>query len=384
MKLKVSNLKFFLLLFPFIEPLLFKESGYEKIDTIYSILKIIALMVIALNYILDRKKEQNKISVFTVAVISLELIIFFSTLLNSGDIIRFFGPAVTIVALVLLTQIYLPKLKGDFFKVLYFYLFFLMIVNTIFLILFPEGLYINRGGSSMYFLGIDNRFIFFYLPLIYSSIVYSIITNNKLNIWTYITVCICLYSVIACWSVGALLGLLLIVLAVLLQDRIKIITKIKMKYFIIAIIIINLLIVFFQIQNHFGNFIVNVLKKDITFSGRTYVWENALQIFKLSPIIGVGMQPAEYFQNYYFGVAHAHNIFLNYMTICGISGLIVYVFLLFLVAKKSLLIKDGKIRCLSNFVVFTILFLSIADTLDAGLFFLVYACIYYYSEVFEE
>lgn len=385
MKFKLNNIKFFLLLFPFVEPLIFKEPGYELIDRLYTILKLLTFGFIIINYLLYKKKiTNNKVSIYTFLVILLELLIGFSTLYSNGEISRYFGPAISIIAFVLLTEIYFFELKLDFIKIVYFYLFILMIINIISILIWPTGIFVNKGGNSVYFLGIDNRFVFFYIPLIYFSIVYSLKKYNKLNFFVYLTIFLCLGSTIYLWSVGAFLGLFIIFFSVLLQNKFKLIRKVKMKYFIIAIIIINILVVFFQIQNHFEDFIINVLKKDLTFTGRTYIWKNSLSLIKIHPIIGFGIQPIVLLQSYYYGVAHTHNMFLNYLTISGCIGLILYLFILFYISKKSNLIKDERVRILSCFVVFTILFLSIGDTLDAGIFFMIYACIYYYTEVLEK
>ena len=106
MKIKKDVLKYFLLIMPFFEPLLFKEVGYERIDDIDSMLKIISLLYVCFLYA-DRKKY----SALMLNVVALEALTFFSTLVNSGDIVRFFGPCVSILGMVMLTEYYLPKLK---------------------------------------------------------------------------------------------------------------------------------------------------------------------------------------------------------------------------------------------------------------------------------
>ena len=104
---------------------------------------------------------------------------------------------------------------------------------------------------------------------------------------------------------------------------------------------------------------------------------------KEKPIIGYGIQNSKFFERYYYGVGHTHNMFLNYLMISGSVGITLYLIIIFKVGKMSDRIKSNRVRFLSNMTIFVILFLSIGDTLDSSIFFLVYSCIYHYSEVIE-
>ncbi len=385
-KIKINNLIYILLLFPFIEPLLFKEEMFYAIDNIYKVYKIISFLIIFVLFIKKVIKEGFKIKNNSIVylIVLLETLLLITTIINKGSISSYIGPAISVVSLSLLTYIFFGKLKDDFIKINYMYLGILMILNLLSIILFPNGINRTIGGSAIYFLGIDNRFIFFYIPLIYFAMSYSFIKYKKLNISSIIIILICLFTTMYFWSVGAFMGLLIIAISFVLCERFKCVRKIKLSTLAIFIIVLNILIVHFHIQDYFSDFIINVLKKDITFSGRTRVWDSALYLFKTSPIIGIGVHPTSFFAQYYNGVGHAHNVFLNYLVNCGAIGLGIYFSILFSLSKSVKQISDEQIRVLSSIVAFTILFLSIGDTLDSGIFYLVFCAMYYYKEIYNE
>lgn len=370
-KMKISKNKviFTLLLIPYFEPLLFKENIFETVDSIYSLFKIIGMCVICF-YFLKYNFLKQKISICSYLILMMELLLLFSTIVNKGDIVKFLGPAVSIISLVLITEVFFRKLKLDFLKISRNVLFILTMINVIFQIIYPTGIL-----PEVNFLGIDNRLVFFYIPMIFFSALYDLLRKNKLSYFTYFLIGVSLWSTISLWAVGGFLGLIIMLISIVLADKIKFLSKISMTKLIIIDLIINLLVVFLQVQKYFENFIVNILHKDITLTGRIYLWEWAIDLFKKYPIMGVGIQSDSYMFNIYRWVAHPHNMLLNYITTLGIIGIILYLLILFRTAWISKYIKNITIRIFSSITVFMILFLSIADTLDCAAFYMIYVVI---------
>ena len=135
MKIKIDVLKYFILILPFFEPLLFKEVGFEMIDNIYSILKIISFLYVSCIY-LYRKKYNT----LFINILVLEIIIFISTIIHNGDVIKFIGPCVSILCMTMLTDYYFKKMKNTFLKINYFILYCLMIINLVTIISNPYGI----------------------------------------------------------------------------------------------------------------------------------------------------------------------------------------------------------------------------------------------------
>lgn len=368
-KISTEKIICVLLLIPYFEPLLFKEYIFKTVDNMYSLFKIIGMFVVII-YFLKYNFLKQKISICSCLILVMELLLLFSTLINRGDIVKFLGPAVSIISLVLITEVFFRKLKLDFLRISRNVIFILTIINITFQIIYPTGIL-----PEVNFLGIDNRLVFFYIPMIFFSVVYDLLRKNKLSYFSYFLIGISLWSTISLWAVGGSLGLIIMLISVVLTNRVKLLSQISMMKLVTIDLVINLLVVFLQVQKYFENFIVNILHKDITLTGRTYLWEWAIDLFQKSPVIGIGIQSDSYMYNIYRWVAHPHNVFLNYITTSGIIGLILYLIILFRTAWISNRIKNVTVRVFSSLTVFVILFLSIADSLDCAAFYMIYVVI---------
>lgn len=81
-------------------------------------------------------------------------------------------------------------------------------------------------------------------------------------------------------------------------------------------------------NNHLANwFIVDILGKDMTFTGRTELWDASLNKIVESPLFGYGFVDRNW---YYSNISHrtigSHNFILNLMIYGGITSLIIYLF----------------------------------------------------------
>lgn len=365
----INNIIYATLLIPYLEPLLFKEEPYEGIDTVFTILKIVGLVVIIL-FFLKYNLHRQKLSTCSVLIILLELVILFSTVINNGDFVKYLGPAVSVISLTLLTEVFFKKIKIDFLRISRNILAILMFFNVVLQIIYPNGIL-----PEINFLGIDNRLVFYYIPLIFFAVLYDFYTIEKMSFFTYLITAISLWSTIKLWAVGGFLGLIVMTFSILFAEKIQIFKKITMKQLISFDIIINIAVVFLQIQKYFENLIVNILQKDLTLTGRTYLWDWAIVSIKKYPILGFGIQSNSYMMHLYHWVVHPHNMFLNYLTTSGIIGMLIYLLILFKTASSTKKIEKSKIITFSNFTVFVILFLSVADTLDSAVFYMIYMVI---------
>lgn len=369
MKIETDSIILAALLIPYFEPLLFKEDGFAPVDKVYTIAKIIGL-ICAVFLFIKYNYSKCKISCCSLAILSFELVLFLSTIFHDGDVVKYFGPAVSVISLTLLTEVYFRRMKIRFIRTARSILFILLIINATLQIKYPTGIL-----PGVNFLGIDNRLVFFYIPLVFFSSIYDYYTHGKTTLFTYVVLALSLWSTISLWAVGGFLGLIVMAVSVTLSDFIPRIKKTTMYQLISIIIGLNLTVVFFQVQKYFEAFIVGILKKDLTLTGRTYLWEWALESIKKYPLFGFGVQSNEFMLSIYYWVVHPHNMFLNYLTTSGVVGFFLYMVILFETAKSSKKIKYDKVQIISNFSVFVILFLSIADTLDCAVFYMIYIVI---------
>ena len=88
---------------------------------------------------------------------------------------------------------------------IYTFLAYALINIATLILTYPEGLlYVN---GNMYFIGTDNRFVFILLPLVTFSLIYSELTEGKLN-WKSIGILVMSFlMLVSVWSVAAMLGI---------------------------------------------------------------------------------------------------------------------------------------------------------------------------------
>ena len=115
----------------------------------------------------------------------------------------------------------------------------------------------------------------------------------------------------------------------------------------IGYLIVVLLIVFLRFQNIFSYLIEDVLKKDLTFTGRTIMWDYAILLIQKNPIIGYGYMDQET-ETILLGGAHSHNILLEQLLRGGIIYAILFALMIFLLSSK--LKKASKYLCETNII----------------------------------
>ncbi len=367
-------LLFFVLIFPFIKPQIF--DNYTITTYIYYILKIISCFLII--FLFFYKFKLNQIHPFVFFVLIYRLIMLIPTLVNkNADLIRFLGISFFDISFAMLIQYGLIVNKRIFLKTLIFILDFWIIINT--LCLFIPGLHIveidywnNKSYTSI--LGVDNRFIYYYIVELFARLVYKYTYSNSKTYPTLIMYTICLLTLIYTYSTAALLvWLLTLVLFIILKMKLRIVF-LNYKFILICFLIINFLLVFFRVQNYFEDFIVNILHKDTTLSNRTFIWDKCIMALKGHYLFGYGYENIEAVMQNMNGANHAHNYMLMIIYRSGIIGFIAYCTLLILPNK---VLKNMKYTPLYNIYVFFIimsLILCLFDSFDYTLFYFVMFC----------
>ena len=378
--MKTNNrMLFFLLIFPFLEPLLFKE--YFRIDLIFSVYKVFSFFIILFLYI-----EMNNFSKLDIAIFFNEIILLVITLYNNGDIIKMAGPMISRLSFVMLTEVAIRKINIDFIEITYKICCIYMYINFITVIFFPDGVIKPDNWTPVYFLGIDNRFIFTLFPLIVFSLIVSLVKYNKITFYVYFIIFLVLIMFLYLWSIGAALGIILLIFYLIFIYPTKLNKKINYNILIVTIIILNLLTVYFQIQNYFSYFIVEILKKDITLSGRTILWNQIMEIIKNNFIFGIGIiSNMELHKIFNVPLTHPHNLFLNIIYQGGVVSLIIYLYILKLIGIKlnECRYLNIKLYGILSISIFIILFLSIVDTIDEGIIYMIYVIGYNIKKIIK-
>ena len=232
-------------------------------------------------------------------------------------------------------------------------------------------------------MGYDNNLITFILPALSISISNSYRKNNKLSKRFIILFIVSLISIIKVWSATSVFVMILILgLYILLKNK-KDDTNI-FKILVLVILAFFLAIVIFRVQDIFKYIVVDMLKKDLTFTGRTLIWDNFMEHINLAPLIGYEVQTSEK-MIFEYGAGHAHDYYLNVLFQGGIIALIAFFRVINVTVKKITNQHFLKGSGILAMILFGYLFAYIFEAYSTNFnFVIVLLVIYYYEEIVKE
>jgi len=277
--------------------------------------------------------------------------------------------------------------KRFFFIGTSFFWMSLILANTILTFLYPNGLYsFNSQFSaiykSYYFLGVSNQIIPFYMISIVFVFLKNFYLNKKNKEILLLFVCMwgCEFVYQSATSlVGCFLFTIGYLFFVLPEDtQRKIVHSVHRGYnFIvvamtITVFMIHYLIVVYQIQNKFAYLVEVVLKKDLTFSTRTAIWNIAINMIEKSFLIGYGAvdDNNRYIEMGSFSF-NAHNIILQILLMGGIVLLLVCFLLVWKSVKSMLFCLDLRVRNIVFLLFAVFFFMSLSEVYTLNLMFIV-------------
>lgn len=265
----------------------------------------------------------------------------------------------------------------------------LIYLNAILLILYPDGLWIDtewigRGNATRYLFGNYNQIGFVCLLGITAQSLYTFSTQKgKFNLFLLTLVSIA--SVVFVGSMTSAVSLSLFAMYMLFNKIIK-----HPKLFLTIFFIVYA--TFFTFIIWHGNsiekvslatqFIEGTLSKDTSFSNRTEIWKNAVEMIKDNPWIGYGIQSVDW-NDTYLGGSGPHNIWLMLLLQGGIILCFSFIGIVICAIKQSL--KDTKSSSYLGIVSICILFImSLFEAYNIIQVFLLVQFVYYSSYLTKE
>lgn len=357
-KAKINNIEVLLImlfLFPYYKPDCL--TSFYQVNYIYTIMSILAFVFLFLIYI-----KRKIVSKFDLLVILFYSLILFSTFFHDGNILKVISDISLNMGIIIMVNLFLKDNRMEFLKALLIYFYLLLILNTISIFVFPDGIVQTEYlKTPIYLLGIDNRFAFTYIPGLCIIALYDYLFNNRFTKLTYIYFVATYITFIYFWTVGALVAESLFILFYILIYKLKI--KNLINKYLPTVIILFFAVVVFRLQNLFKYIIVTVLHKDLTFTSRTLIWDKVIKLISDNKILGIGVQKSNTMIKY-ISAFHSHSHFLNITLQGGFIGILVYIIMLFIVFKE---LNDYKKFFVAQIVAFSLFVLYIAlivDTFD--------------------
>lgn len=352
MKRLLLVLFYIILLIPFFEIPYFTEY-LNKFNTLNDLLLIFSFSFIVLLTI--KKKSISKINVY---IILLMIVLLFSSIINGTGLLFCIKDIMRILGLCLITEYGIKYDKNSFFKAMTITLSLLVYINLFSILRHPSGLYMNKTGYiENWFLGYKNTHILYILPALMYNFIDTYNKNNKLSFYNYFFLTIAIISTLFVNNGTGIIGLFIVVIFIIFHksiDRFKLVNIINGIYAYLAMFFA---IVIFRLQNAFKFLIVDILHKDLTFTGRVYVWDKAIKMIKNKPLLGYGNVSFEYSKIVY----STHNTILGVMHKTGLIGLFMYFIIIFTSAKELLKENRNYIAQLISSFIFSYLIMMLTE-----------------------
>lgn len=328
-KKDLSQILFFVfLILPFFK-INYLVNRFPIVGTLYNVLCLVDLFLMVMIIVFNSRK---------VSKIIIYIFIFFilyniTNIINNSNVRE--GLFITLYGITacLITDYGIHKNSFNFLSALMFYLSFLIFINFLSILLYPNGILLNPNAyfnKYGWILGYKNGLIIYIIPAILSSFVVSLKKYNHLRKFDYFLLLISYISVIMANSSTSIISLSIIVFYTLFYKRFTRIKAMNIKTYCLTSLILNFLIVIVRIQNVFKRLIVDGLHKNLTFTGRTYIWDYYLKSSFDKPIFGHGTQDSMYrallIKNA-SGAVHCHNQLLEVFYQVGILGFIIYMYI---------------------------------------------------------
>lgn len=346
---------------------------WDWLDLLFKIWKYISFPALAIFYVLNIKK----ISQLLVLLIVQEIIIIFSSVKNGNMDASVLLNAITFIVAVSLVDFCVKKNEIIFFlQTLVNVLGAFIIVNFVSILLFPKGIYVDhRGWENNYFFGYKNSHIYVYIVYFVAMEILHYLQSRPLGIKGYGMFALALISSFLCDSSTSLVAFSITTILVIFFHKIRIPKIVSLSKIYFSSMLMSILIVLFQVQTVFSNFIENVLNRTITFTGRTKIWTVALSYIVRRPIIGNGSILFEHLFKTWT-VTQGHNYFLDLVLVGGVTLLIINAAIFISVSKRVSMIRETSLYTMLIFILtaYGILFLMEASRGNVYMYIVLALC----------
>lgn len=339
---KLMNQRWFIALvfMALYKPAMFSQMpALHTFDTISNVFKIMVIAVLGVWFVYF----YQKVSLFFVGIVFFEVWRVLATIYCGGNYTSLFLTILNALAICLVVEMGLKTDPDALLDGASFTLGLFVLINFVTIILFPQGMYEFNNYTQNYFLGYRNNSIMLFFPAIIFSIVRSLRKYNKLTLSSFVITAVSFANVILAFSATSVIGMTVFILFLLLA----LINKMPNFLNIITYLAINITyffgVIILRLQEAFAFIIVDMLGRDLTFTGRTKIWDGALAAFAKSPVFGVGEIESQASRDL-IGATHAHNYYLDLLYKSGLPGFLIF-FAILIICGMALYRnrKNGKI-----------------------------------------
>ncbi len=321
---------YIVLLLAFFEPLsveMLAEGDYSPLWNLLDIVfKGLNILFATLGYgiVFYRffvKKEKYDLLYF---VLALHMILFVISCLANGSFpVTFLGSTYGSVGMLFLLDALLKNSESRFLlagKVLFGAL---CAASVLSIFLFPHGFFNNASKyQALWALGAkNNAFPFYYIFFLFLFAEKSCL-NKKLCVLTVLSVIAMIIGARICQSANTTICLFLILVVYILYKTGFLVEKLDIRI-LLGLFALLLLVVYLGSRLQLIDFVASLFGRNATFSGRDYLWEQAIDHALANPLFGAGNDILYSMRsNPDATTAHAHSQYLDKLAKFGFPQLI--------------------------------------------------------------
>lgn len=229
-----------------------------------------------------------------------------------------------------------------------------------------------------FLIGGKNALAVFCIPSIYYNYLSMMLKNRKINLKGMIFIVIAIFTPLIGGSSTGFIASVIVIICVVFR---KVNIKINVLYFVyVGVLLIMLNANLLNNIPIINSFITETLNKDLTFTGRTFIWNKSLFFIK-NNFLGYG-RGNNLLLNYFNGINECHNIFLQVLLDGGIISLILFLLYFFKCQIfKGNFDKNSKIIInVSKLTIFSLMIIGLTESiiykLDLWWILLITSCLY--------
>ncbi|MGN0674740.1 MAG: O-antigen ligase family protein [Oscillospiraceae bacterium] len=359
----------FIMLLPFMVPGFIFSSKYYEIGSFFTNLKLFFIVIIYILFIM-----QKKFSIGIISIILFYISFVFTSFINSSDIVGAISRLASVSAFSILIALGIEYNFDSLNDVLTFYIFLLWLGELICLFLFPDGIVLSDYYYyPIGFISDDNQLAPFMI-FSFAFLVNNLINKEKIFI-SKLSLILLFSSVFIAWSATCVVGAVILLCYPVFFYNKKAAKILDIKIIMITIIFLFFFIVVFRLQNYAAYIIEDILGKDLTLTGRTRIWDYAMEMIKDSIIFGYGNS----FNNGWilsyvsYRWQHSHNLFLEILLLGGIFSMLFFVYMTNVNISKIKYHQNINRRALFYICIFSLGIISLTET---------YMSRYYFGAIF--
>lgn len=236
--------------------------------------------------------------------------------------------------------------RNHFFKMLIIWNGLLLLINLGTMLIYPDGMYATKMYSSNWFLGYKNVYIRRIIPTFTIIISRVCLQERKMSIFEKTVIICSVLITLLSKSIISLIGLAVFMGTMILLHFDFFRKMLRLGKLFFAYVITDVVFLSLNLKTLLEPLLVD-LGKTGSASGRFGIWEDAIQAFHNSPLIGYGQIDSDLF-HVGFNVTHPHNLLLYYALLGGICCILVFIFCLFWIDSMCRINVDmqmQKINC---------------------------------------